>query len=92
MKSSVILLLLLLTGCAHKPQYENCGGANPVFEKDDSRKARIKQVFIGSEIKSSRGIGIADFASGFKLDWVESESNGGIITLGHFVLKPNGQK
>lgn len=91
MKYAILLLSLVMAGCAHSPKCGNPEGARIVFVGEKSCTVRIRQVTMGTELKipqSLKGAALADFT----LEWVEPTLESGRIELGHFVLIPSSTK
>lgn len=92
MMNRILLLLgLILTGCAHTPKCGNPEGAKIILAGEKTCQVRIRQVTLGTELKipqSLKGAALADFT----LEWVEPTLESGRIELGHFVLIPSTSK
>lgn len=75
--------MLILVGCAHKP---NCGAlpeAKTVFYSN-SCKPRIKQVVIGQDLKIPQSL--KNDLSLFEMGWEDPESKNGKIETGRFII------
>lgn len=94
MRRLILLLVVIISGCAHSPKCGNPTGARVILAGTESCQVRIRQVTVGSELKIPQSLKGASLSE-FTLDWVEPQLENGKIELGHFVLTPaakEGQK
>lgn len=87
MKLAVSILVVALSGCAHRPKCGNPDGAMVVFSGKETCQVRIRQVTVGSELKIPQSLKDSSLSQ-YALEWVEPCMVEGRIELGHFVLVP----
>lgn len=87
MKLVVSILVVALSGCAHRPKCGNPEGAKVVLSGKETCQVRIRQVTIGSDLKIPQSLKDSSLSQ-YALEWVEPGLVEGRIELGHFVLLP----
>lgn len=86
---TLLAVILLLSGCATKTVCANGPESfRPVLDAADSCKVRIKQVVVGSDIKTPDSVALDKGNVNWSYEWVGGEFKDGQIVLGHIVLKP----
>lgn len=91
MRQLILLLLVMISGCAHSPKCGNPTGARVILAGTESCQVRIRQVTVGSELKIPQSLKGASLSE-FTLDWIEPQLENGKIELGHFILIPVAQE
>jgi hypothetical protein len=82
-------IILAIPGCATKTVCANGQESfRPVLDPADSCKVRIRQVMVGSDIKTPDSIALDTGSMNWSYGWVDGEFKDGQIVPGHIVLKP----
>lgn len=85
-----ILVMLMLSSCAHNKVCGNPEGAKVVYFEENGCRVRIRQVTIGSDLKIPASLK-GETLSAFDLEWVEPTLTEGKIVLGYFQLRPKAK-
>lgn len=91
MQTSIALFaaLLAVTGCVTKTVCANgTESFRPVLDPVASCKIRIRQVIVGTDVKTPESLSMEKSATNWSYGWINSDFKDGQIVLGHIVLKP----
>lgn len=89
MRLAALAVLAFALGCTTKTICANgTESFRPVLDSSNSCNVRIRQVIVGTDVKTPASVAIDGGAVNWAYDWTPSEFKNGQIELGHVILKP----
>lgn len=86
----IVLMILMLAGCASKPICENGNqGFSSVLDPQKQCAVRIRQVILGSDLELPKSISFKSSDMVWNYKWVPTTYKEGSLELGHFALYPS---
>jgi hypothetical protein len=89
MRLAALAVLIFASGCTTKTICANgTESFRPVLDSANSCAVRIRQVIVGTDIKTPPSVAIDGGSVNWTYGWTGSEFKNGQIELGHVILKP----
>ena len=89
MRLAALAVLAFALGCTTKTICANGSESfRPVLDSSNSCKVRIRQVIVGTDIKTPASVAIDGGTVNWAYDWAGSEFKNGQIEMGHIIMKP----